>query len=280
MKQLIKYKRIILCLLIFSGLFIGSTSLAVLVDWPRSPLGSELDGTSELHNLIMYIYEWGLALGGLSVFIVLVIAGMQYLTSAGKPEAMRSATDRIKSAIIGLILLLSIYLILHTISPGLVVFDELNLALEDHMKCESDQNCIDKLGEHFICDDGYCILDIKDFRDAFTPKPCEYIKVFAKITPEAAGNYDETIKPKTKRAVQGGYISAEEEISVTAKLKGEDEACTAAINFYEGFLATRCAGRSRSHVVTVTKDTEAVPQTVTPGSDIKCVEHSEMKAPW
>jgi len=93
------------------------------LNWPTSPGGTKLNESSKLPDLIEYIYEWGIALGGLGVFVSLLIAGIQYLTSFGNPTSMKDAMGRIQSAIIGLILLLSSWLILNTINPDLTNFD-------------------------------------------------------------------------------------------------------------------------------------------------------------
>ena len=69
--------------------------------------------------MVKYFYEWTIAIAGLAVFFILVMAGFQYLTSVGDPAKMKDATGRIKSALLGLVLLLSSYLILNLINPGL-----------------------------------------------------------------------------------------------------------------------------------------------------------------
>ncbi|MDP2365646.1 MAG: pilin, partial [Ignavibacteria bacterium] len=89
-------------------------------NWPPSPvIRTSLDKDSTLPTLIKYIYEWGIALGGLAAFIALIIAGLQYLTSMGDPGQMKEAFGRIRSAFFGIILLLSSLLILNTINPDL-----------------------------------------------------------------------------------------------------------------------------------------------------------------
>lgn len=95
------------------------------LSWPKSPLGTSLleekDGSPSITipKLIQYIYEWLISLGGFAAFIALVIAGVQYLTSAGNPGKMAEAISRIRSAGIGLVLLLSSVLILNAINPRL-----------------------------------------------------------------------------------------------------------------------------------------------------------------
>jgi len=111
-------KKIILGIIIILGIFIvNSVVFALQVSWPSSPAGTRLTDDSQLGDLIKYLYEWGIFLGGLAAFIALLIAGFQYLTSVGDPARMKDAVDRIKSAFLGLILLLGSWLILNNISP-------------------------------------------------------------------------------------------------------------------------------------------------------------------
>ena len=116
-----KNKKIIIFLVVL-GIFVLSFNVIAAgkqlnVNWPPSPVGTRLTPESELGDLIEYLYEWGIFLGGLAAFIALIIAGFQYLTSVGDPAKMKDAMDRIKSTFFGLVLLLGSWLILNKISP-------------------------------------------------------------------------------------------------------------------------------------------------------------------
>lgn len=117
----------IIFFLIFLGLFVFSLNSSadwtkMETNWPPSPAGMSLSTSSTLTNLIQYAYEWVFALAGLAFFISLIYAGIQYLSSMGDPAKTKSAMDRIKNAFIGIILLLSSWLILNTINPDLTSF--------------------------------------------------------------------------------------------------------------------------------------------------------------
>lgn len=283
------YKKIFLFLLVWAGLFVGSTVLAGLVNWPPSPItGIEMNATKELHELIGYIYEWGVALGGLALFIVLIIAGVQYLTSAGKPETMRAAKDRIQSGIIGLILLLSVWLILNTISPALVTLDKLDFTITDMLFCEpggdGDQVCKDRFGENFECSDkGYCTLNVEDFRDSFTPKSCKVLYVSS--TWNTSGAFDKTpLAPDEQLAKwvswpTADYIEEGTSISLLPELEAEEEMCTSIFTMYEGRWDKRCAGKTYTEVITVTGG-EIKERKIDAPTRIKCLEHTEIKSPW
>ncbi|GMX57824.1 MAG: hypothetical protein YFSK_1540 [Candidatus Yanofskyibacterium parasiticum] len=121
-------------------------------DWPTAPIGGyTLDGTSKLPDLIAYFFGWGVGLGGLAVFIALIIAGVQLITSVADPGKMNDAKSRIKSAVIGLGLLLSSWAIFQLINPNLTNLSEPKsnivnqtsagvLAFTDE-KCSSREDC-------------------------------------------------------------------------------------------------------------------------------------------
>ncbi len=92
------------------------------VDWPTTPLPIEgeyitPEAGMELHEMIAYLYSWGVGIAGIIAFGVLIFAGVKYMTSTGDPQKIQEAMQRISSALIGLILLLSSFLILNIINP-------------------------------------------------------------------------------------------------------------------------------------------------------------------
>ena len=70
---------------------------------------------------IKYIFTFSIAIAGLVAFGALIYGGFRYITSAGAPTTQTEAKDQIFAGIIGLVILLSSYLILTTINPQLVL---------------------------------------------------------------------------------------------------------------------------------------------------------------
>jgi len=68
-----------------------------------------------LPDYIVAIYNFALMIIGIICFGALLYGGFRYLISAGNPTVMADARDQIFSAILGLIILFSSYLILTTI---------------------------------------------------------------------------------------------------------------------------------------------------------------------
>jgi len=73
-----------------------------------------------LPGLILQTIKLLYIFGAVFAFISLLIAGFQYITSMGNMSKTKDAMDRVKKALIGLLLLLGAYLILYTINPDLV----------------------------------------------------------------------------------------------------------------------------------------------------------------
>jgi hypothetical protein len=120
----IKFKKIYLIpffLVIFSlalgGFCFAQRELEVSYPGVEAPTSV----TTPLSDYVIYIFNLSLIIAGLIAFGALVYGGIRYLTSAGSPVAVSDAKDQIFSGILGLIILLSAYLILTTINPQLVI---------------------------------------------------------------------------------------------------------------------------------------------------------------
>ena len=101
-----------------------------------------------LPDYISAIYNFALMIIGIVCFGALLYGGFRYLTSAGKPTAMADAKDQIFSAILGMIILFSAYLILKTINPELIVLSQPGV-----QGCRTKEDC--KAGEECVL--GICV---------------------------------------------------------------------------------------------------------------------------
>jgi hypothetical protein len=77
-----------------------------------------------LPDYIVAIFNFSLMIVGIVVFGALLYGGFRWLTSAGNPAALSDAKDQIFSALLGLIILFSAWLILNTINPELVILGQ------------------------------------------------------------------------------------------------------------------------------------------------------------
>jgi len=109
--------KIILLLLLFPG-----TSLALELTYPRiGPSGQEIDIALDmpLNKLIAWFYYFIVGIAGLSAFFMLVWGGFTWLTSAGSTAKISDAKDRLKAAVLGIVIILASFLILQAINPDL-----------------------------------------------------------------------------------------------------------------------------------------------------------------
>lgn len=70
----------------------------------------------DLECIVGSVISWVLGLAGVVLFIMLLLGGFKYLTSTGDPKALEGARKTLTSAIIGLVLVASAYLILVVIN--------------------------------------------------------------------------------------------------------------------------------------------------------------------
>lgn len=74
----------------------------------------------QLNGLIAWFYYAVIGISGLAALITIIIGGVQLMTSAGSPSGISEARDRIKNALLGLLVIFASYLILNTVNPRLL----------------------------------------------------------------------------------------------------------------------------------------------------------------
>ncbi len=88
--------------------------------YPPIPFAPVITESSELPVFVVYFFSLIIYLGGIVAVISLSIGGVQLIFSSVSPEARNNAIDRIKGAILGLVLLVSSVIIIQTINPVLI----------------------------------------------------------------------------------------------------------------------------------------------------------------
>lgn len=71
-------------------------------------------------DFIQTIYKYAVGVAGIIAVVMIVVAGFQWVSSAGNSEVITSAKKRIGGALIGLFIAYASYFILSTINPALV----------------------------------------------------------------------------------------------------------------------------------------------------------------
>ena len=109
-----------LLIFLFAGFCFAQGALEI--QYPKIP-GVEAPTTvkTPLSDYVKYLFNFSIIIAGLVAFGVCILGGAKHLTSAGDPTKMSDAKDQIFAGFLGLIILLSSYLILTTIDPQLVI---------------------------------------------------------------------------------------------------------------------------------------------------------------
>ena len=120
-----------LFLMLFSGIIIAfgetkQTGKPLEVQYPPLPsnkvIPPDISNPYLLENYARYAYYFFVVFSGIVALVVLVIAGFRYFTSFGNPEAIKRAREQILSALLGLAIILSSWLIIYSINPDFVKF--------------------------------------------------------------------------------------------------------------------------------------------------------------
>jgi len=89
---------------------------------------SSTDPAVAASRLLSALINFGLVAGTLAFVFMLLIGGYQWITSGGDKDALQKAKNRISHALIGLIVMLSLYAFLSLLS-GFLGFNLLKLNL-------------------------------------------------------------------------------------------------------------------------------------------------------
>jgi vacuolar-type H+-ATPase subunit I/STV1 len=116
-----------------SSLFALAIIVLLLSSWPalsQEPLelqypsvpGAQAPTTTDtpIANYAKYVFVFIISISGIIGLFILIYGGFVYFTSAGDPSKTNEAKAYIKSAILGMIILLLSYLIAKTINPQIL----------------------------------------------------------------------------------------------------------------------------------------------------------------
>ena len=97
----------------------AETDIPLNLEYP-SFRGFDLNTRQDLNEISAWFYYFFITISGVAAFFGLVSGGLDRLTSGGNPTKISEGNDKITSAIFGLIIILSSYLILKLINPELL----------------------------------------------------------------------------------------------------------------------------------------------------------------
>jgi hypothetical protein len=111
---------ILTLLLVFAAPLYVFAAIPLNLDYPTFG-GLDLSKDQDLESLAKWVYSAIVIISGLAAFVMLVWGGITWMSSAGSPTAISDAKERIKSALLGLLLVLASFLILQVVNPELTV---------------------------------------------------------------------------------------------------------------------------------------------------------------
>ena len=103
----------------FSVVLAQSSNSNFINGLPKLP-GADPSTIDSVGSFIEYAFQLSLYIVGIAVFINLIYGGAMYLYGAAVPSKKAEAKAKIYNSILGMLLLLSAWLILNTINPDLV----------------------------------------------------------------------------------------------------------------------------------------------------------------
>jgi hypothetical protein len=120
-------KEKILFFIFFSGttLFFSALVLAqgqLEINYPNIPGVTRPQSIlTPLNTYLGYLYGFFMIIAGVLTFSLLVVGGIKYLLSFGKPQKMADAKEQITGALLGMLIIFLSYLIINTLNPQLAL---------------------------------------------------------------------------------------------------------------------------------------------------------------
>jgi len=108
-------------------------------------------------QIIVYFFNLGMALGGLFAVIMLIMAGMEYMSARGEPAKIDEAKGRIRNAFLGVVILLGSYMLLNTINPELSSIKINDLSKEEKPEI-TEQKPVDMSGVYLYKSNGQLLF--------------------------------------------------------------------------------------------------------------------------
>jgi len=141
------YMNIKKTIIIICSLLVASPAFAI--DYPMIA-GIAITESTSAADFIIYLFNLGIAVGAFIAVIMVIMAGIEWLTSSGNPGKVESAKGKIVNTLLGVAVLFGCYLILNTINSQLtsIKIDNLNcehgvVVMVKESETKVKQKCID-----------------------------------------------------------------------------------------------------------------------------------------
>ena len=101
----------------------SSAQINLNLDYPTFA-GIDLNTNQNLNTVVAWLYYFIVGIAGLAAFVMIVWGGIQWLTSGAIPSQASEARDKLRAAILGLLLILASFLIIQVINPQLTLLNQ------------------------------------------------------------------------------------------------------------------------------------------------------------
>lgn len=105
----------------------GMETLTEPTNCPTDSSGNKQCSTTWIAQYVSSIYKYAVAVVGILAVVVMMFGGARWIVSGGNASAITDAKAWIASSLTGLILILTSYIILYTVNPGLVSYKAMSL---------------------------------------------------------------------------------------------------------------------------------------------------------
>jgi hypothetical protein len=216
----------IFLLLIFATFLMGSFCFAqreLELEYPELEVpGVQTPTTTRtvLTDFVRYVFTLAIALAGLLAFGALIYGGIRYLTSAGDPTKMSDGKNQVIAGFLGLIILLSSYLILNTIDPQLVLKETPAIeSLEKGIYAYVKAGCVDDPEDSF--DDPVSISQDSPDLSIVLPRDVNGIPQSLQCIKFRSGKEELTVKVCSDTDFEGSCPSHEGEVGEIKNATGQ-----------------------------------------------------------
>lgn len=124
-----KQKLVVFFLVTFCAVLLLAPASALAVAAPANEQGPcagiDIHDSAALGKCVVAVYKWSLGVGVILALLMIIFAGYLYMTSGGNAQRVATAKEFFAGALIGLIVLFAAVVILRTINPELVKFNNI-----------------------------------------------------------------------------------------------------------------------------------------------------------
>jgi len=154
-----KKNKIIISLILVIFLFTFSANIVYAAEKTKCEGDCEITNicACELPTAIKLIYEWVIRIGIALAFLMVMYGGVKWMMAGGSSERVGDAKSQIGAAIIGIVLLLTSFIILQTINPRLISLELPQLPEIERIRLEKRIQALEEC-EKLTGGNGCCVI--------------------------------------------------------------------------------------------------------------------------